>query len=148
MISVAELNRLTLKHFADNWAFSPILWEMQNVHEDIDKALKDSEVKLVVSPYLEIFSVVALEIPASLGMKKADFAFNVVLAEPEGQGNKFTLEAVDELNAIYSTKDLRLSKLGSTNHAMLGFGEVELGSSELVQGKYLSVASVNCSTFF
>lgn len=148
MISVAELNRLVLRHFSENWTFCPILWEMQNVHEDIDKTLKDAEPKIVVSPYLEILSITPMEIPVHLGMKKADFVFNILLAEPEGQGNKNTLESVDTLNTIYSSKLLRLSKDGTNNHVTLDFGEVELGSSELIQGKYLSMAVISCISFF
>ena len=148
MISVAEVHRLLLKHFSDNWDFSPIIWEMQNVHEDIDKLLSGSETRLVVSPFLEVSSVIPMEIPVSLAMKKVEFIFNILLAEPEGFGNKNTLEAIDSLNALYSSKMLRLSKDGSTNHVTLDFGEVELGTSELVQGKYLSMALISCVSFF
>ncbi len=148
MVSVADLNRLVLRHFADNWDYCPILWEMQNAHEDIDKTLTNADPKIIVSPYLEILSVVPMEIPVSLGMKKADFVFNVLLAEPEGQGNKNTLEVIDLLNTIYSSKLLRLAKDGTNHHITLDFGEVELGSSELVQGKFLSMAVISCISFF
>lgn len=148
MLSVAELNRLLLKHFAENWTHCPILWEMQNAHEDIDKALQNSETKLVVSPFVEVFSVTPVEIPVSLAMRRTEFSFNIVLAEPEGYGNKQTLEAVDLLNALYSSKYLRLFREGTTNRIMLDFGEVELGSSELVQGKYMTIAMFNSISFF
>lgn len=148
MVSVAELNRLVLRHFADNWTFCPILWEMQNAHEDIDKTLMNADPKIIASPFLEILSVIPMEIPVSLGMKKADFVFNILLAEPEGRGNKNTLEAIDSLNTIYSSKLLRLAKDGTNNHVTLDFGEVELGSSELIQGKYLSMAVISCISFF
>ena len=121
MVSVAELNRLVLRHFSDNWTFCPILWEMQNVHEDIDKTLKEAEPQIIASPFLEILSIVPMEIPVTLGMKKADFVFNVLLAEPEGRGNKNTLESVDLLNTLYSSKLLRLSKDGTNNHVMIDF---------------------------
>ena len=148
MLSVAEVHRLVLKHFADNWDFCPIIWEMQNVHEDIDKVLSSSEIRLVVSPFLEVSSVTPMEIPVSLAMRKVEFVFNILLAEPEGFGNKNTLEAIDSLNVLYSSKILRLSKDGIANHVMLDFGEVELGSSELVNGKYLSMALISCVSFF
>lgn len=148
MVSVAELNRLVLRHFADNWTFCPILWEMQNAHEDIDKTLMNADPKIIASPFIEILSVTPMEIPVSLGMKKAEFVFNILLAEPEGQGNKNTLEAIDSLNTIYSSKLLRLAKENTNNHVTLDFGEVELGSSELIQGKYLSMAVISCISFF
>lgn len=148
MVSVADLNRLVLRHFADNWVFCPILWEMQNAHEDIDKTLTNADPQIIASPNIEILSVVPMEIPVTLGMKKADFVLNVLLAEPEGRGNKNTLEAIDLLNTIYSSKLLRLAKDGTNNHVTLDFGEVELGNSELVQGKYLSMAVISCISFF
>jgi hypothetical protein len=137
-----------LRHFADNWTFCPILWEMQNAHEDIDKTLMNADPKIIASPFIEILSVTPMEIPVSLGMKKAEFVFNILLAEPEGQGNKNTLEAIDSLNTIYSSKLLRLAKENTNNHVTLDFGEVELGSSELIQGKYLSMAVISCISFF
>lgn len=148
MVSVADLNRLVLRHFADNWVFCPILWEMQNAHEDIDKTLTNADPQIIASPNIEILSVVPMEIPVTLGMKKADFVLNVLLAEPEGRGNKNTLEAIDLLNTIYSSKLLRLAKDGTNNHVTLDFGEVELGNSELIQGKYLSMAVISCISFF
>ena len=148
MLSVAEVNRLILTHFRDNWDFCPILWETQNVHEDIDKTLGESEIKIVVSPFVEFLSVVPMEIPVSLAMRKVELVLNVLLAEPEGSGNKNTLEAIDKFNAVYSSKMMRLSKDGVSGFLNLDFGEVEMGSSELIDGKYVSVSTVNCSTFF
>ena len=148
MLSVAEVNRIILSHFAENWTFCPILWDFQNVHEDIDEVLSGSEIKLVSSPFVEFVSVVPMEVPVSHAMRKVDLVLNVILAEPEGQGNKNTLEAIDQLNALYSSKNMRLSKDGIADFVHLDFGEVELGSSELVEGKYLSMASAECLTFF
>ena len=148
MLSVAEVNRIILSHFSQNWTYCPILWDFQNVHEDIDKILTGSEIKLVSSPFVEFISVVPMEIPVSLSMRKVELVLNVILAEPEGQGNKNTLEAVDHLNAIYSSQMMRLSKDGINGFVSLDFGEVELGSSELIEGKFISTANVYCSTFF
>ena len=146
--SVAEVNRLILTDFSNRWAFCPILWDTQNVHEDIDAKINETEAKIIVSPFVEFLSVVPLEIPVSHAMRKVDLVLNFLLAEPEGRGNKSTLEAVDSLNALYSSKMLRLSRDGVSGFIMLDFGEVEYGNSELVQGKYVSVANTSCITFF
>jgi len=146
--SVAEVNRLILKDFNDRWTYCPILWDTQNVHEDIDSKINETETKLILSPFVEFLSVIPLEIPVSHAMRKVDLVFNFLLAEPEGRGNKSTLEAVDSLNALYSSQMLRLSKDGVNGFIMLDFGEVEYGNSELVQGKYVSIATASCVTFF
>ena len=89
MLSVAEVNRIILSTLL-RWTFCPILWDFQNVHEDIDEVLSGSEIKLVSSPFVGL--VVPMEVPVSHAMRKVDLVLNVILAEPEGQGNKNTLD--------------------------------------------------------
>ena len=95
MISLADVNKLILSDFSDRWEFCPIIWDMHNSHADIDKVLKTSAVKLVASPIVEFLMVEPLEIPVTMAMRRVILTLNLVTAEPEGTGNKSTLESVD-----------------------------------------------------
>jgi hypothetical protein len=142
-MNVAELQNLLLANFAENWTYCPIIWDTQNVNQDIDKVLADSDPQIIVSPFTEFLSITPLEIPVTLSMRQVEFVINLLLAEPEGGGNKSTLEAIDEVNAIYTSKSVRLSKSGIEGFASVDFGEVEMASSELIQGKYLTMAMIS-----
>jgi hypothetical protein len=81
-------------------------------------------------------------------MRKAALVLNILLAEPEGQGNKLTLDGIDLFSTIYSSQSIVLKKPGTTDSVILDFGEVEMGPSELFDGKFISQMTVNGRTFF
>jgi len=148
MLSLADVNRMVLQDFAEKWEYSPLIWDLHNSHGDIDKLLQDSEVKLVVSPYIEFITVEPLEVPVTLSMRRVMFSLNLVTAEPEGKGNKHTLESVDYFTDLYVHKTLRIQKPETTDFVTLDFGEVSMSSAELIAGKYVSLISTSCTTYF
>jgi hypothetical protein len=148
MLSLAGVNKLILSDFSDRWEYSPIIWDMHNSHADIDKVLKDSEVKLVVSPIVEFLMVEPLEIPVTMAMRRVVLTLNIVTAEPEGKGNKSTLESVDFATNLYAQKTLRLKKPETPDFVTLDFGEVEMSPGESIAGKYVSLITANCTTYF
>lgn len=148
MLSLADVNKLVLQNFSEEWTFCPIIWDLHNTHADVDKVLKSSEVKLVATPYVEFVSVEPLEIPVTLSMRRAMLTLNVLTAEPEGIGNKASLDAMDAMTSIYTQKTLRLQKPETSDFVTLDFGEVEMGSSELMAGKFVTLLSTTCVTYF
>jgi len=148
MISLADVNKLILSDFSDRWEFCPIIWDMHNSHADIDKVLKTSAVKLVASPIVEFLMVEPLEIPVTMAMRRVILTLNLVTAEPEGTGNKSTLESVDAFTNLYAQKTLRLKKPETSDFVTLDFGEVEMSPGESYAGKYVSLLTANCTTYF
>ena len=147
-MSVSDLNKMILSHFAENWDYCSIIWDLHNAHVDIDEEIKNSPIKLIASPFIEFVNIQPVEIPVHLAMRKAALVLNILLAEPEGQGNKLTLDGIDLFSTIYSSQSIVLRKPSTTDSVILDFGEVEMGPSELFVGKFISQMTVNGRTFF